>query len=282
MAAVVERFEAEGVQCRRLNTSHAFHSSLMDPILDELEAALDRIDVHAPAIPLICNLTGRAMRDGEVADAAYWRRHAREPVAFKDSVAALAECDLDAVVEIGPGPVLGPLAELAWPARDGLAGTDEGDGIPTGRNSRPTVLTSMGRPAEGESESDGPARFVEAVAGVYEAGAALDFRGLYAGESRSRISLPTYAFQRRRFWVDPPRRRSGGHPQLGVRRDLPGGEVTFEREIVAADPTWLGDHRVYGFVVVPAAMHAAMAMEAASLALGGARPLSRTCDCALR
>ena len=273
VAAVVERLEAEGVRCRQLNTSHAFHSSLMDPILDELEAALDRIEARAPEVPLICNLTGRAMRDGEVADGAYWRRHAREPVAFKDSVAALAECDVDVVVEIGPMPVLGPLAELTWPARGGPAGTSDGDGIATRRDSRPTVLTSMARPAEGESESAGPAHFLEAVAGVYEAGAALDFRGLFAGESRRRISLPNYAFQRRRFWVDPPRRRSGGHPQLGVRRDLPGGEVTFECEIVASDPTWLGDHRVYGFVVVPAAMHAILALEAASLAFRGRRAI---------
>ena len=158
---------------------------------------------------------------------------------FGTAVRTLAELEVGVLIEIGPHSVLGPMAALAWPEDDG-----------------PAVIPSQRR--------DGSGDFAHAVGAVYEAGLDLSFDGLYAGERRRRISLPTYPFQRERYWVSgaPGGRTAPGHPLLGVRRDSPDGEVSFEREIRAADPAWLADRRVFGKVVAPAALFAAQVGEA--------------------
>ena len=189
------------------------------------------------------------MERDETLDAAYWRRQAREPVAFRACVETLAALGVDAIVEIGPHAVLGPMALLAWPEPA------------QGRAAPPVSLASLRRPSESTPGPAGGDAFVEAVAQGYEAGLRIDFEGLFAGEARRRISLPSYPFQRRRHWVEPPKRRraGAGHPLLGVRHETPRGEVAFETEIFASDPAWVKDHLVFGQVVVPGAMFATMA-----------------------
>ena len=125
------------------------------------------------------------------------------------------------------------------------------------------------RAAVSSAEGDG---FVEAVSGAWEAGLGLRFEGLHAGEARRRLSLPTYPFERRRYWVEGSGRRprvAGGHPLLGLRRDSAGGEVTWETELSAPVPAWLGEHRVFGRMVAPASAHGAL-MHAAAESVGGA------------
>ena len=158
---------------------------------------------------------------------------------FATAVRTLAELDVGVLIEIGPHAVLGPMAALAW--RDGDA---------------PAAIPSQRRGGTGD--------FVTAVGSVYEAGLDLSFDGLFAGERRRRVSLPTYPFQRERHWASGPGlpRLAAGHPLLGVRRDSPGGEVSFEREFRGEDPAWLGDHRVFGEVVAPGALFAAQVGEA--------------------
>ena len=235
VAALAEEFAAAGVRVERLRTSHAFHSELMDPALADLEAAAP--EASAPSVPLVGNLTGRAL-DGTL-ERAYWRRQAREPVRFAQAVRTLAELDAGVLIEIGPHGVLGPMAALAWPNGDG-----------------PAVIPSQRR--------EGSGGFVDAVGSVYEAGLDLSFQGLFAGERRRRVALPTYPFQRERYWVSGVShgRAAAGHPLLGVRRDSPDGEVSFEREFIARDPAWLGDHRVFGKTVAPVALFVAQAVEA--------------------
>ena len=116
--AVLARFEAEGVKTHRLRRSPAYHSALIEPALDELEAAVREIapSPPAPSVPLVSNITGQLLDPDARMDAAYWRRHAREPVAFRASVETLAEMGVDAVVEIGPHAVLGPVVSMIWPA----------------------------------------------------------------------------------------------------------------------------------------------------------------------
>src|SRR5690606_16550473 len=82
---MIAAMSSRGVECRRLHVSHAFHSSLMEPVLPEFEAALRRIRLSSPAIPIISNLTGRAMTEAEAVDPVRWTRHLREPVRFSDS-----------------------------------------------------------------------------------------------------------------------------------------------------------------------------------------------------
>ncbi|MDE0005377.1 MAG: acyltransferase domain-containing protein, partial [Rhodospirillaceae bacterium] len=252
---VLDRFESEGVQTRRLNTSRAFHSALVEPALDELEASLNSVAIKSPALTLISNLTGRAVDSDLALDAAYWRRHAREPVAFASSVRSLVDLGVDLVVELGPHAVLGPMATLAWP-----------ESVP-GRavSEPPVVLASLRRPPRDGSSSAPESSFIDAVAEAYEAGLDISFEGLFAGETRQRISLPSYPFQRERYWVQPSKQRrlSAGHPLLGVRHESARGEITFETEVYPSDPAWLQDHKVFGRLIAPGALYGTMAASAA-------------------
>ena len=247
------RFESEGLRVKRLNTAKAFHSALMDPALDALEASLNGVAIHHPTLTLVSNLTGRAVQPGETLDGAYWKRHAREPVAFASGVRTLVDLGVDMVVEIGPNSVLAPMAVLAWPE--------------SAQTPAPAVLSSLRPPTGDAAASDGT--FVGAVAGAYAAGLPIRFAGLFAGETRRRISVPGYPFQRQRHWIEAPkqRRRSAGHPLLGVRHESARGETAFETEVFPSDPPWLNDHRVFGRIIAPGALYGAMAASA-SLAEG--------------
>ena len=333
-----------GVRCGRLVTSHAFHSGLMEPVLDGIEAAAGDIEVSAPVVSMVSNVTGRVVGEGELLDGAYWRRHARAPVAYGPGVGALSGLGVDVVIELGPGSVLGPLLAQVWPGADvpvvltsqrrvlasehwdAASGHRAAASEPaTVREPAPAVvhgdsgrfadadrpLPSFPRRREstraeaagevpykhGEAESaagpgaivsggdgvtvsGGPGAtvsggvravvssgegdgFVEAVAGAWEAGLGLRFEGLHAGELRRRLSLPTYPFERERYWVEVEglgrRRAVGGHPLLGLRHDLPDGGIAFERELSVSELGWLGEHRVFGRVLAPGALHAVLA-----------------------
>ena len=251
---ILGRFDSEGVRTRKLNTTRAFHSALVEPALDKLEASLQGVGIGTPMFTLVSNLTGRAVEPGMALDAAYWRRHARQPVAFADGVKAMADLGVDLVVEIGPHGVLGPMATLAWP--ESASGA-------------PVALASIRRPPRNGSSSEAESSFVDAVAEAYGAGLDVSFEGLFTGETRRRISLPSYPFQRERHWLRQSKRRrsSTDHPLLGVRHESARGEVTFETEVYPSDPVWLKDHKVFGRLIAPGALYGAMAVTA-SLAEG--------------
>ena len=158
---------------------------------------------------------------------------------------------MDLVIEIGPRPVLAPMALSAWP---------ESPGTPA-----PRVLSSLEPPPADGSATPGSDHFTRAVGEAYEAGLAVRFEGLFAGESRRRISLPSYPFQRTHHWLEAPRRRRGGagHPLLGDRHESARGGITFESELFPSDPPWLDDHRVFDRVIAPGALYGAMAATAA-------------------
>ena len=255
--AISAQLEADGLRVRRLNTTKAFHSALVEPILDALEASLDDMEIAQPSLTVVSNLTGRAMDPGQTLDGAYWRRHARQAVAFAGGVRTLAELGVDLVIEIGPRPVLAPMALSAWP---------ESPGTPA-----PRVLSSLEPPPADGSATPGSDDLTRAVREAYEAGLPVRFEGLFAGESRRRISLPNYPFQRTHHWLEAPRRRRGGagHPLLGDRHESARGEITFESELFPSDPPWLDDHRVFNRVIAPGALYGAMAASAALVEGGG-------------
>jgi acyl transferase domain-containing protein/NADPH:quinone reductase-like Zn-dependent oxidoreductase/NAD(P)-dependent dehydrogenase (short-subunit alcohol dehydrogenase family)/SAM-dependent methyltransferase len=243
-----DRMEKAGVKVRRLRPSPAYHSPLVEPALDDLQAFFSDIPVSSSRLPLVSNVTGRTVGPDEVMDGAYWRRQAGEPVAFRTCVETLADLDVDAVIELGPHAVLGPLVSANWPHNPGNV---EG----------PIVLSSLLRPSWDGSEPERADAFLKAVAGAYEAGLPISFEGLFAGEARRRVALPGYPFQRRRHWTPNSGRRrpKDSHPLLGVKHESPRGEVMFETEMSPSDPEWLNDHRVYGRVVMPGAFYGAMA-----------------------
>ena len=244
------RLAADGFRVARLGASHAFHSPLMEPILEEVESAASGLGSSPPAIPLVGNVSGRSVRRGEMENGAYWRRQARARVRFASGIGALAELGAAVLVEIGPRPVLGPMAALSWPAAEA-----------------PVVIASQAGP-----DADDDAGFLGGVAQAYQAGLPVSFAGLYAGERRRKIALPTYPFERERHWVKPrpPRRSAAGHPLLGSRRELPRGGFSFE--MTAGELEWLPDHRVFGRVIAPGAVFATQALAALRSAVGPAAP----------
>ncbi len=159
--------------------------------LSGIEAAYDGVSTSSPTAPLISNFTGNLVDTGSTLNSAYWRRQAREKVDVGACAATLGELQVDTLIEIGPGATLSRHICSEWPQ-------------PTGDNQEirlPSTIATMSS-ANGEgSTAESEAAFVLAVAQAYEAGLKVDFEGLFAGESRRRVSLPTYPFQRRRHWV---------------------------------------------------------------------------------
>ena len=255
VVAIEERFLAEDVRVNRLRTNNAFHSPLVEPMLDGLETVVGGMEIAPPSLTLVSNVTGGVLESDGLLDGTYWRKHTREPVAFAPSMETLAELGIDLIIEVGPHAVLGSMATLAWP--------NSGDG-----SGSPVALSSLLRPSSKVEEAD--RAFTAGVAGAYEAGLSLSFAGLFAGETRRRVALPDYPFQRRRHWIEAPKRRrtSAGHPLLGDRHESASGEITFETEVFPSDPEWLNDHRVFGRLVVPGALYGAMATLASAAEAG--------------
>ena len=191
LSELLARLAADGIEARRLETSHAFHSALLDPVLPELEAFARRFELKTAALPLISNLTGRALAPDERIDARYFRLHAREPVQFGRSVETLAARGVDVLVEIGPDPVLLGMARRAWP-----------EGRPV-----PLSLPSLRR---GKREA---LMLSDAIARLYARGLLPDLAGLDRAAPRRKLALPTYPFQRQRYWVEAPSAaRRGAYP----------------------------------------------------------------------
>ena len=257
VVAIEERFLAEDVRVNRLRTNNAFHSPLVEPMLDGLEAVVAGMEIAPPSLTLVSNVTGRVLELDGLLDGTYWRKHTREPVAFAPSMETLAELGVNLIIEVGPHAVLGSMATLAWP--------NSGDG-----SGPPVALSSLLRPSSKVSQEEADRAFTAAVAGAYEAGLSLSFAGLFAGETRRRVALPDYPFQRRHHWIEAPKRRrtSAGHPLLGDRHESASGEITFETEVFPSDPEWLNDHRVFGRLVVPGALYGAMATLASAAEAG--------------
>jgi acyl transferase domain-containing protein/surfactin synthase thioesterase subunit/acyl carrier protein len=169
-----------GVRSHRLNTSHAFHSALMDPILEDFEAYARKFEFRPPQCGLICNVTGRELLPEEVLGPADWRRHLRQPVQFSRSIQTLAEMGIILLFEIGPQPVLLGMTQQCWPKH----------------LKAPISVSSLRR---GRSEVQ---RIAEALAELYVHGLTPDFAAWDRPWIRKRLELPAYPFQRRRYYCD--------------------------------------------------------------------------------
>ena len=182
---VLSRAAAIGIRHQRLTVSHAFHSPLVDPMLDAFEAAASAVAHAAPRIAYASNLTGAIVQPGFTFDAGYWRRHAREAVRFADGISALYAQGHRVFLEIGPSATLLALGQRS---------------VPTGGQDA-TWLASLRRGRDDWEQLGG------ALASLYVQGAAIDWAAVDRPYDRRLVSLPTYPFQRERFWIDPPARR---------------------------------------------------------------------------
>jgi candicidin polyketide synthase FscE len=234
------RFEAAGIRCVRLQTSHAFHSAMLEPMLEALQREAEAVAWRAPEV------TGQVAAGGRPVEASYWRRQAREPVQFARSVQVVAELGCTVLLELGPQPTLGATALACWPRG----------------NAAPVVVAALRRGTDDGRQS------CRAVAELYAAGLTPDFTGWDRPWPRRKVALPTYPFQRQRFWVDPPTRRTlpgqHVHPLLGVRYRLAdSAERRYEQLLSEDRPSWVADHRVFDQVVFPAAAYVELMLAAA-------------------
>jgi acyl transferase domain-containing protein len=180
LAALEQRLHDEGVPCQRLHTAHAFHSAMMTPALAPFAVAVGRVSLRPPAIPYLSNVTGTWITARDATDPGYWVRHLRETVRFSSGLRGLLEDPDRILLEVGPGHTLASLA------RQHQA---------TGR----TIVSSMRHPNDAHPDTE---VLLTALGRLWMAGASVDWSSLYASGGRRRVPLPTYPFERQRYWVD--------------------------------------------------------------------------------
>ena len=239
---IVAQCSNDGIRCTWLDTSHAFHSELLEPVLDEFESYAARLQFAVPTLPLVCNRTGAVLTAETPLNAQYWRRHSRQPVQFADSVQTVAALGCSVLMEIGPQPILTAAAVQVWPEH----------------SAAPRAIVSLRKGADARRQ------IAEALAAAYVAGHRPEFAALHH-EPRLRLELPTYPFQRRRCWPKTSGIRADGAAVSGILgsvKDLASGDAVYTSRWSIKSQPWLSDHVIYGTVVVPGATYAAMAVAA--------------------
>ncbi|MEU3752544.1 SDR family NAD(P)-dependent oxidoreductase [Streptomyces olivoreticuli] len=246
---VVARFE--GRKSRRLTVSHAFHSPHMDAMLDEFRAVAEGLEYHAPSVALVSNVTGALAEVEEICSAEYWVRHVRRPVRFMDGVRSLEAEGVAVFLELGPDGVLSALGPDCLTADDDIS---------------PLFATGL----RGADVPE-PRALLEAVAQVHTRGVEVEWPAALGTGPVAR-DLPTYAFQRERFWLDVPTSPgdaaglglvAAGHPLLGATVSLPDGRGTlWTGRLSLAEQPWLADHTMFGRVVLPGSALVELALQA--------------------
>jgi acyl transferase domain-containing protein/NADPH:quinone reductase-like Zn-dependent oxidoreductase/acyl carrier protein len=244
-------WEAKGRKTKRLRVSHAFHSPHMDQMLAEFAEIVGGLTFAAPAIPIVSNVSGELLSAAVLATAGYWVEHIRSTVRFMDGVRWLAAQDVNRFLELGPDGVLCAMAHdcLQEHGRQTLA-----DGSPDMGSS--VVTASLLRKGRGEGEA-----LLGALAEMWVNGVEVDWTAVFDGSGAQRVTLPSYAFQRERFWIagSPAAGEmvsaglaSAGHPLLSAAVGLADGEGwLFTGRLSLDTHPWLADHAVLGVVLLP-------------------------------
>ncbi|PSR19687.1 beta-ketoacyl synthase [filamentous cyanobacterium CCP3] len=254
LAAITTKLEQAGIKCKPLAVSHAFHSALMEPMLAKFEQVANTIAMQPPRLKLVSNLTGQ-LAGADIATAAYWCRHVREPVQFAAGMGAVSALGCGAYLEIGPKPILLGMGRQCIDAENSLW-------LPSLRPPQEdwaTLLTALGQ--------------------LYVQGVAIDWVGFDQDYGRQRQALPTYPFQRQRYWVEaasggysggaqPQRSNSQAHPLLGARCRLATMAAPyFEAHLSLSNPDYLVDHQIYQQGIVPATAYIEMGLAAGKTVL---------------
>ncbi|HEX7038907.1 MAG TPA: SDR family NAD(P)-dependent oxidoreductase, partial [Trueperaceae bacterium] len=265
--AAIEEIEAlwaqRGRRTSRLSVSHAFHSHLMEPMLAELEAVAEAVHLSAPQIPVISNVTGKQLSAEEACSPQYWVAHVRQAVRFADGVALLAEAGVTRFLEVGPSTALAALAASS----------------PALEDTEALFASALRGPKHGEREA-----LLGFLGAAHCAGVAVSWDALFDARGTERVALPTYAFQRRRYWLeanaqsDPAAvgQLAGEHPLLGAAVRLAGAEgwLLTGRLSLSSQP-WLADHAVGEMVLLPGTGFVELALAAAErVGAGGLEDLT--------
>ena len=207
MREAVEALEgqlaARGVECRRLHTSHAFHSPMMEPILESFTHQLKPVSLKPPQIPYISNVTGTWITPEEAISPYYWATHLRQTVRLAEGLQALLKEPAQILLEIGPGRTLTTLAKR-YPDK----------------KSEQVVLSSLRHPQEAGSDVE---FLLKMLGQLWLAGVEVNWSGFYAHERRHRLPLPTYPFERQRYWIEPLHLGEDNHitpAPLGKKPDI--------------------------------------------------------------
>ncbi|MFI1049742.1 type I polyketide synthase [Streptomyces griseoruber] len=232
--ALGARFAQRNRRTRRLTVSHAFHSSHMDGMLSEFARVAKGLTYRAPRIPVVSDVTGRIATDDEITTADYWVRHVREAVRFADVVRTLDAAGTGTYLELGPDGTLTALVR---------ATLEDAFALPALHRDKPEAETAAA-----------------ALGRLYGRGRPVDWSAFFAASGARRTDLPTYAFQHRRYWLEPgtTTRPSGlglddvGHPLLAATVPLPDTDgVLFTGSLSLRTHPWLAGHAVQGTVIVP-------------------------------
>ncbi|MEU5204709.1 type I polyketide synthase [Kribbella sp. NPDC020789] len=253
VTALAAELAAQGRRTRRLNVSHAFHSHRMDGMLDAFAEHTASIPHEAPALPVVSTVTGRPVTADEPFDGAYWVRQVRDGVRFRDGVRTLEEQGVTTYVEIGPG---GVLTALAGECVDGDA----------------LLVPTLNRDTE-ERRS-----LTSALVRLHTHGHRVDWPTWFAPTGARTTDLPTYAFQRRRYWLEATDADTAGvgpdsvrHPLLTAAVPLADGDGLVLTGTVSVDGRpWLADHALHGRILFPGTAFLDLALEACAHA-GAAR-----------
>ncbi len=253
LEAVLNHLEADGVTCRMLRVNYAFHSAQMEPYARELTQTLTGLKPGRAAIPVYSTVSG-GMQNGPAFDAAYWGRNVRQSVQFGKAIDGLIQAGFTTFLEISPHPVLSGMVIQCLEAAE-QAGTVTAS-LRRNRDERETMLSALGD--------------------LYTAGYPVSWERFFPAGGRVVSNLPAYPWQRERYWVDQPkpapvlsRQAGGATPLLGARVQSPLIQGTlFDTQITPQTPAFLGDHRVWGTVVLPAAAYLETALSAAATIYG--------------
>lgn len=255
IATILARLAGEGIDSQTLQVSHGFHSPLMEPMLDEFEGLVGKVRLSPPRIGVISNLTGNLISD-ELCNPQYWRRQTREAVQFARSIAtALAE-GYKLFLEVGPNATL---AQMARHCEAGAEAVWLGS-LRKGRGDRDQLLRTLGE--------------------LYVQGARPNWFGVVGPEAAlPRAALPTYPFQRERYWVEFKEKNitvpKGAHALLGAPQIAEPPNASFAVIVARDEPAFLADHVVLGRTLFPGAAFIEMALAAAKAVMPGMSPILR-------
>ncbi|MFE1929470.1 type I polyketide synthase [Streptomyces sp. NPDC059474] len=214
-----------GRKARLLKVSHAFHSPHMDGMLDELRAVASELTFSAPAIPLVSNVTGRLATASQLAAPDYWARHARHAVRFMDGVHTLLDAGVTTFLELGPDAPLTAMTRECLTARPG----------PAPGQARPAAVAALRR------DRPEARTFATAMAQAYVRGAEVAWDRASAGQPRQRVALPTYAFQRDRYWPGTPLESTASATHTTGTDGAPDPAPPTDETAEPADAAWRRD-----------------------------------------